>query len=152
MTLRNAWHALVFYGLGGLIGGLCHAAGIIGSEKPDPDSEMERARWFFFVFLFVFVVLGTGLYISRFASEIYPNVPEQFGGGRPRTVRFLFDKDVDGLKALGLKFCNDGQLSDSVKVLYEGESTFVVQPLRAPVLQIDKGAIRAVAVTTDGCP
>jgi len=150
--MQIIWHSLYYYGLAAIIGGLFHAVGTFSTERTDPDPQMESVRWFWVVFFAVFAIAASIFYISSFASSVYPNVPEQFGGGKPRSVQLLVDREaLRGLKALGFKFCNDDQLSDTVAVLFEGENSFVVRQKGVPVVQIDRSAIRAVSVTPEGC-
>jgi hypothetical protein len=151
-TLHNIWPALTYCFLALVVGSLFYSTTKVGTMIPNPDPEMEKARWFFLVFFIVLSLGATGLFISKFASDIYPNIPEQFGGGKPRNVQLLFVPEaVEGFKALGFKVCDQGQLSDSVAVLFEDENSFVARPQGGAVTQIDKKEVRALLITSEGC-
>jgi hypothetical protein len=129
-----------------------HETTRIGTMKPDLDPEMETPRFLILVVLIVLFLGATVFFISNFASDIYPKVPEQFGGGKPRSAQFFFVPEVvEGLKAMGFTMCEQGQLSDSVAVLFEDDNSFVVRPKGGKVMQIDKKEVRALLITSEGC-
>lgn len=90
------------------------------------------------------------LYLGIFSKEIYPKVPEQFGGGKPRKVRILFAKDqADMLKQSGIPTCGSDNTSSNwskpVNILFEGsENYFLSLADGRPPIQILKKTVSAV--------
>lgn len=69
------------------------------------------------------------LYLTYFGHNVYPLVPEQFGGGQPQLVQFLFKPDsIDSLRSLGLDVDNKGlsETSQTLVILFEEGSDYVL--------------------------
>jgi hypothetical protein len=95
-----------------------------------------------------FVVVLTILiayYLIAFARNVYPAIPEQFGGGKPKIVEFLFEQDVvDGLRQQEIAIPESGHWSEPMGVAFENETIYVLRLESGSVIQIDKDVIKAV--------
>lgn len=147
LTKHNVWHSLSFYALALLVGGPAHLAIAICRGKPEKEREMEDAKWFIALTAALFSVIVSASFITKFATEIYPRVPEQFGGGRPQTVKILLDKQFETpIGTLGIQFEDEQGLSKPVKVLFDGENTLVIEGPRNEIIQLDKHITKALLV------
>jgi hypothetical protein len=87
------------------------------------------------------------LYIATFMALAYPKIPEQFGGGRPRTIRILVKEDhVAGAREIGLWIPKHGHLSDPVELVYEGDKNYVLRAKDERLVQINKELTLGVVV------
>lgn len=81
-------------------------------------------------------------YVALFMSLAYPQIPEQFGGGRPRKVRLLVvEENQKGLRELGISFSGTGQLSDPVDLLYEGEDQYIFRTTKGNLIRVNKDLV-----------
>jgi hypothetical protein len=91
-------------------------------------------------------------YVYGFAYTLFPQLPEQFGGGRPNQVQLLFRQEaVDDAQALGLGLSSGGRLSRPLSILWDGETVYVIRPpapATGPVIRLDKTLVSAVVVGT----
>jgi hypothetical protein len=99
----------------------------------------------------VFVVGATILflaYIGLFGQVFYPIIPEQLGGGKPRTVQLLVAADaVPAARELGIEVSEETPLSPPLQLLWEGEETYAIRlprPHQRAVVQIDRALIDGV--------
>lgn len=87
-------------------------------------------------------------YIGYFGDRFYAAIPEQIGGGRPRTVQLLFGADaVAAVRQLGIPVDDEQFLSPPVHLLWQGESTYVIQlpgSSSRGVVQLDRGLVNGV--------
>lgn len=87
-------------------------------------------------------------YIAYFGDQFYAAIPEQLGGGRPRTVQLLFGSDaVAAVRQLGIPVDDANLLSPPVQLLWQGESTYVIQlpdSSSRNVVQLDSGMVNGV--------
>lgn len=100
---------------------------------------------------FVFVVAGIVLlllYVGFFGQQFYGTIPEQFGGGRPRSAQFLFAQEsLPSARQLGLEVTADEPLSAPLQLLWEGEQTFVIRlpaPRDRTIVQIPRDLVDGV--------
>ncbi|MDQ3412720.1 MAG: hypothetical protein M3509_11455 [Chloroflexota bacterium] len=98
-----------------------------------------------------FVIAGTLLflaYVGLFGSRFYPDLPEQIGGGRPRTTQLLIAAGSEAtVNRLGLAVTAADPLSPPVQLLWEGEESYVIRlplPRQRAVVQIDHGLVDGV--------
>ena len=87
-------------------------------------------------------------YIGLFGQYFYPTIPEQLGGGRPRSAQILISADaVQAVRELGLQITEDAPLSPPVELLWEGEESYVIRlprPHHRAVVQIARGLVDGV--------
>jgi len=77
--------------------------------------------------MFLFLAGYSWLFLTTFTEQIYPNIPEQFGGGRPRMVRLLIAPDAqEGLRELELLPASRRE-TGVVRLLFQGSSFYVVE-------------------------
>jgi hypothetical protein len=111
----------------------------------------------------VFVVIGTLLfllYVGLFGQRFYPMLPEQLGGGRPRTAQLLIAADAaTTVNRLGIAVTAEDLLSPPVELLWEGETSYVIRlptPRQRAVVQIShdlvEGVVTGQALTPLGTP
>jgi hypothetical protein len=80
----------------------------------------------------------------------YERLPEQFGGGRPRLVRFLIDEDAsDRAEDLGLQLLPETTLTSPQSLIWESEDVYFVgyryeDSGRRYIVQISKDIVAAV--------
>ena len=98
-------------------------------------------------------------YLGIFGVHFYPILPEQLGGGRPRTAQLLVAANaVPAARELGIDVSVEAPLSGPVQVLWEGEETLVIRlpfPHQGSVVQLGRGLIDGVvtgAVLTPHAP
>jgi hypothetical protein len=92
-------------------------------------------------------VLVLFLFVDFFAASIFPVVPEQFGGAKPKPVTLFLKPTANALNSL-----RDGTpatMTDPVMVrlIWEGEQGYLVQGLtdpNAPYVQIARDQVAAV--------
>lgn len=82
--------------------------------------------------VFMILLISAYIYTVTFAQDIYPLVPEQFGGGEPRQVQILFAKDqADTIKQNGIPTCSSGKLisnrSKPLSLLFEGSENYLLR-------------------------
>jgi hypothetical protein len=123
-----------------------------------PQDFAERPLWHTGLFLVTAFLIGAFVFFSIdfFASTIYPVIPEQFGGGRPKQVRIVMSPDRSDVgTALGFGPTTDGPMVRQVDLLWETEQMYVVrddaQP-DSPVIQIDRDAVSAVVLGSGSTP
>lgn len=69
------------------------------------------------------------LYTAIFSMYVYPAIPEQFGGAKPRAARFLFvDNSRQNVELLGLGVEGNSGMSIPVEILWQGEEYYLVRP------------------------
>jgi hypothetical protein len=107
----------------------------------------KRVPWYWVLLALLFGTSYLLWFVTLVAREVYPNLPEQFGGGAPKTVQMLFDSDeLSGAAELGFEFSSsDRRLSESVTLLFEDEDFFIVRIASIPI-QIRKEAVTALLV------
>jgi hypothetical protein len=70
------------------------------------------------------VLLG---YIALFGQFVYPTIPEQIGGGRPRPAQLLFASGgIPAARELGIAVSADAPLSPPLELLWEGEDSLAI--------------------------
>lgn len=88
--------------------------------------------------------------MNNFARDAYPAIPEQFGGGKPKTVEILASPGSESLVAeLGLGAASSGVRSNPVTLVRETENVYVVRAdgeVDSQVLQIDRDVVQAVVI------
>jgi hypothetical protein len=79
--------------------------------------------------LTVFLVLLV-VYLFVFSVAFFPLIPEQFGGGRPRTVQLiLFADALPEASAIGVEVENNGLKTKPLLLLWEGEDSYLLSSL-----------------------
>lgn len=100
--------------------------------------------------LWAFVVV---VYVIVFSWTVFPAMPEQVGGVRPRTVRLLFRSDAaPELAQIGLDVSDTRLLSPALSLIWEGDEAYVVRRTDKDaemVLRIDKDLVGAVSILAD---
>jgi hypothetical protein len=81
---------------------------------------------------------------------IYPLIPEQFGGGEPKSVQLLIDKEaIAGVEDLGLQIRTKEGLSEPVSLIYEGSQVYVLRTNERVVIQVRKELVSGLIVRRD---
>lgn len=101
-----------------------------------------------------FAVFLIWLYLAFFTSDIYPEVPVQLGGGKPRVVQLVVNSGRDDLLvSLGLVSDSSQVRSVPVSLLWEGDQQLVIRPMvpdRVASIVVDRSAIAAVIILGPG--
>ena len=100
--------------------------------------------------LFWFIGVSAFVYFDLIASSLFPHVPEQFGGGQPRTVELVF-ADEAMRWAVGVALLGDESdtRSNEMQLLWETESSLILRDPSASddaVFQIERSMVSAVIV------
>jgi hypothetical protein len=124
-------------------------------EKRDAQRETQRVARLLrevhlsrvaFLALYCFAV-----YIGVFMALSYPEVPEQFGGGRPSDVRLLIKTDsISGAAELGIPMSQSG-LSCKVALVYEGSDAYVIELPPKRIVRLNKDMVSGT-ITKQGAP
>jgi hypothetical protein len=86
------------------------------------------------------VAIGVALlYASFYSRHVYPVLPEQFGGGKPKQARLLFSEEgAAEAQELGIPLQAGRQLSRPVTLLFTGDSFYALRIAEERVVQIAK--------------
>lgn len=95
------------------------------------------------------------LFVDFFAASIFPAVPEQFGGAKPKPVTLFLKPTANSLP--GLRIEPAAEVTDPivVRLIWEGEQGYLVQGLTepsAPYVQIARDQVAAVAYAAEAVP
>jgi hypothetical protein len=91
------------------------------------------------------------VYIGVFMALSYPEVPEQFGGGRPSYVRLLIKTDsISGAAELGIPMSQSG-LSCKVALVYEGSDAYVIELPPKRIVRLNKDMVSGT-ITKQSAP
>jgi hypothetical protein len=95
------------------------------------------------------VILSFCIWVGVFMIAAYPNIPEQFGGGKARSVQLLLEEEaVEGAKELGVPVISGKHLSVPVDLIYDGSQTYVIELDSGKIVQLDKSMVTGIANTT----
>lgn len=136
----SASPALWLYALSFLVGLFTFFS--VNPRQPDLRSS-STPEWIGLFLVSSLLIYFLIVYLDFFSQYVYPSVPEQFGGGRPKQAQFLFAPEaINGVKQLGIsvpdpEHPNSKELSTSVDILFEGNEVYVVH-LPEKVVQISK--------------
>lgn len=93
------------------------------------------------------------LYVELFVRHVYPNVPEQFGGGQPHQVQLLFRPDsVADVARMHIPIEAGATLSEPVTLLWHGNSGLMVRvPYEGEdyVILLDGSQVTAIILEVD---
>ncbi|MFH7028186.1 MAG: hypothetical protein ACHBN1_22980 [Heteroscytonema crispum UTEX LB 1556] len=93
-------------------------------------SQAQNSQsWYLKVVVSFFLIPVISMYITFFGHKIYALIPEQFGGGQPKIVQFLFKKNmIQQVKVLGLDIEDSGLSSPSqtIAIFFEEEKYYVL--------------------------
>lgn len=91
-----------------------------------------------------------GMYINQFSGTIYPEIPNNYGGGMPTKARFLFKPDMaDSAKLINIPLNPNSFLSSSLVLLFETENTYVIKLQNGQIIMFDKDIVSAIEVSTN---
>jgi len=99
---------------------------------------------------FVGVMVLLGIFTREFAITVYPLVPPEFGGARPRYAEFLFT-NPDLPASLQLLHCaHNPAMTPPMQVLFQTGDGFVVyHRVPAEPIQIQSSAVEAIHTLTE---
>lgn len=93
------------------------------------------------------------LYVELFVRHVYPNVPEQFGGGQPHQVQLLFRPDsVEDVARMHIPIEPGATLSEPVTLLWHGNSGLMVRVMYEGedyVILLDGSQVTAIILEVD---
>lgn len=93
------------------------------------SQDQKSQSWYLKVVVSFFLIPVLSMYITFFGHKIYALIPEQFGGGQPKIVQFLFKKDmIQQVKVLGLDIEDSGLSSplQTIAIFFEEEKYYVL--------------------------
>jgi hypothetical protein len=87
-------------------------------------------------------------YLVLFTNHVYPAIPEQYGGGKPAVVRFLFaTESIKGLRQLGIPIAEKSELSPPMRMVFDGTNFCVVPLSNGALVKLDKKLVRGMVFT-----
>ncbi len=93
------------------------------------------------------------IYIQGFSTRVYPHLPQQLGGGRPRNAYLIYKQEgLLGLRELGLPASEDSSISPRVELLWEGDDVFVIKidvVNDSPIFVINKDVVSGFVLDLD---
>lgn len=96
-------------------------------ERPT-SSQRQLPRMFTIPLVVIGLLLLGYIYVDLFVRYIYPNVPEQFGGGMPYEVQLLFRADsVDAVEKMHISMVPGSTLSEPLTMLWHGDTGLLVR-------------------------
>lgn len=99
-------------------------------------------------FVAIGLLIAGLIYLELFVRHIYPDVPEQFGGGQPHVVLLLFRTDsLTAMEQMHIPIQPGSNLSEPLTLLWHGNSGMLVRvPYQGEetVILIDDGLISAI--------
>lgn len=112
-----------------------------GSTRVDLKQASRNPLAFFTVGSFLI-----GFLLVVVSWEAYPIIPEQFGGGRPRSARLVVDSAAgEGLEALGVPGAT-GVASDCVELTFVTEDAYMLRLESGSVVEVPKDVVRAILI------
>ena len=94
------------------------------------------------------------IYVELFVRHVYPNIPEQFGGGQPHQGQLLFRPDsVDAVERMHIPIAPGATLSEPVTLLWHGNSGLMVRVTYEGedyVILLDGSLVTAIILEVDG--
>jgi hypothetical protein len=82
------------------------------------------------------------LYISFIAVNLYPHIPQQFGGGHPKREQLLFKHEAaNDAKQLGMRVSPAHPLSQPVSVVFEGDGARAVEVPGKGVIEVSDSLV-----------
>lgn len=138
--------SLALYFVAAAMGGLVLLAGwlVASRHRRDRGASNPFPAWTSVAILSVLLLPYSFLVVSTFATDVYPDIPEQLGGARPVAVTLLVEKDaVESVRALGLNVAADG--TAEVRLLFHGEGFYVVARPPAGSLVLRSDVVLGVA-------
>jgi hypothetical protein len=83
------------------------------------------------------------------SKDVLPNVPEQFGGTKPRTVQLVLTREAqDSLVGDEVAKGMTGSTTQDITLLYEGNDFFLIES-HGQRTRIDKDGVQAVLIHND---
>jgi hypothetical protein len=149
MRAEYLWKVLIFYIASLMTGIMAYGTFALLTErnpikrdpsKPPPSRIIAFGGVLFFVGYFAW-------YLNLFTKNVYPRIPEQFGGGRPRLVQLLVKKEMlEEAKQLGFPASKDRSLSEPVWLLFEDKDVYVLRTPDSRVVQLNRDVFRGLEV------
>jgi hypothetical protein len=126
------------FGLGGAL--------LLTAHHATRSASRGLQRWPAVLTFFALSAVLFVAFIAVVANQVFPQVPRQFGGGQPATVRLVFDTDARSeSQALGVLPSDDGDVSQPVELLFETDKILVLRRSDGHVIEIDKALVRGSA-------
>jgi hypothetical protein len=123
--------------------------GVKGNVVPARNASGQRAlrlpHWINYSLLGFFFVPYVFLMIVVFSSQIYPRVPEELGGAKPRSVQLAITHvSVAAIRQLGVPMSGDANdTTASLRLLFRGEDFYLVQSANGSTFVISKTVVTA---------
>jgi hypothetical protein len=96
-------------------------------ERPT-TSQHQLPRTFTVPLVVIGLLILGYAYVDLFVSHIYPNIPEQFGGGMPYEVQLLFRPDsVEAVEKMHISMVPGSTLSEPLIMLWHGDTGLLVR-------------------------
>lgn len=109
-------------------GFLAGLAGVIFAFVADRVKHYAVRRAAFITSAGVLFLVLFGLPLWLFSTQILPQIPEEFGGGKPKLVQLLIaqGESMDDVQQLGLSPVPSSRVTLPVQVLFEGDDTYTL--------------------------
>lgn len=99
--------------------------GIIAYKAHGPGTARRAAAFVLGLLTLVLILF----YVSLYSRDIYPLLPDQFGGGKPKQARVLFSQaGAHEARQLGIRLKPGTLLSEPVTLMLVSDSFYVLRP------------------------
>lgn len=124
------------------------ASSMLNLPIPKTSIPASIARLLWTVVYGIAFCLTFAWYLSKFSSEIYPFVPQQFGGAQPVEISFLLGKDaIDLTQSIGLQTEPGKKLTVKVSLLFELSDSYLIKIQNGQIIELDKDIVKGVVRT-----
>jgi amino acid transporter len=122
-------------------------------KERDTWSALRAGR---FAVVVTLAMTAVAIFVATFMANLFPMIPDQFGGGRPTKVALLIKHDeVNGVKALGVPL-EANQLSGSAQInsyitaplelMYEGSEAYLIRLSPDALVRLNKDLVLGVKI------
>lgn len=111
----------------------------------------NQVRFSILLFLGFFFIIGFSYYLTAFGYHVYPLIPEQFGGGKPKEVElFLKQEAIKDMKEMGIETQASAD-TQKITILFEGDKNYILKikegKNKSEIVQINKDDVRGIKLT-----
>ncbi|MEH1839309.1 MAG: hypothetical protein V7L20_11175 [Nostoc sp.] len=108
----------------------------------------SQARFSILLFLGFLFIIVFSYYLTSFGYYVYPLIPEQYGGGKPKEVKIFFKEDISKeIEKIGINTQVNTD-TQKIKLLFEGDKNYILKieetKKKTEIVQINKDDVRGI--------